>query len=48
MASFLLKDVDPKLWQEVKILAIRKKMTIRELIIELLEKAVKKGVNHGS
>ena len=43
MKSYILKNVDPKLWQEVKILAIKKRTTIRELIIELLEQAVKKG-----
>jgi macrodomain Ter protein organizer (MatP/YcbG family) len=44
VSSYQLKDVDDKLWKEVKILAIRKGMTIQELIVELLEKAVKKGV----
>ena len=43
MASYTLKGVNNKLWKEVKILAIRKGMTIQELIVELLEKAVKKG-----
>jgi predicted DNA-binding ribbon-helix-helix protein len=43
MASYNLKDVDNKLWKEVKILAIRRGLTIQELIVELLEKAVKKG-----
>lgn len=41
MASYNLKDVDNKLWKEVKILAIKKGVTINELIIELLKKAVK-------
>ena len=41
MASYNLKDVDDKLWKEVKILAIKKGVTIQELIVELLEKAVK-------
>ena len=41
MASYNLKDVNDKLWKEVKILAIKKGVTIQELIIELLEKAVK-------
>jgi predicted DNA-binding ribbon-helix-helix protein len=44
MASYNLKDVDNKLWKEVKILAIKKGLTIQELIVDLLEKAVKKGV----
>ena len=43
MAAYTLKDVDDKLWKEVKILAIKKGVTIQNLIIELLEKAVKKG-----
>jgi len=41
MASYTLKGVDNKLWKEVKILAIKKGTTIQELIVELLEKAVK-------
>ena len=41
MASYNLKDVNDKLWKEVKILAIKKGVTIQELIVELLEKAVK-------
>ena len=45
MAIYNLKNVDDKLWQEVKILAIRKRVTIQELIVELLEKAVKEGVS---
>ena len=43
MASYNLKDVDDRLWKEVKILAIKKGKTIQQLIVELLEKAVKKG-----
>jgi hypothetical protein len=41
MASYNLKDVNDKLWKEVKILAIKKGVTIQELIVDLLEKAVK-------
>jgi hypothetical protein len=41
MASYNLKDVNDKLWKEVKILAIKKGVTIQELIVELLEKAIK-------
>ena len=41
MASYTLKRVDDKLWKEVKILAIKKGVTIQELIVELLEKAIK-------
>ena len=43
MASYNLKNVDDKLWKEVKILAIKKGVTIQELIVELLKKAVKNG-----
>ena len=41
MASYNLKDVNDKLLKELKILVIKKGVTIQELIIELLEKAVK-------
>ena len=41
MASYNLKDVNDNLWKEVKILAIKKGVTIQELIVDLLEKAVK-------
>jgi len=41
MAAYTLKGVDNKLWKEIKILAIKKGVTIQELIVELLEKAVK-------
>ena len=41
MASYNLKDVNDKLWKEIKILAIKKGVTIQELIVDLLEKAVK-------
>lgn len=44
MASYNLKNVDDKLLKEVKILAIKKSVTIQELIVELLEKAVKKKI----
>ena len=41
MASYNLKDVNDKLWKELKILVIKKGVTIQELIVDLLEKAVK-------
>ena len=41
MASYNLKDVNDKLWKEVKILAIKKGVTIQELIVGLLEKAIR-------
>jgi predicted DNA-binding ribbon-helix-helix protein len=41
MTSYNMKGIDNKLWKEVKILAIKKGVTIQELIVELLEKAIK-------
>ena len=43
MGSYTLKDVDDKLWRKVKSLAALRGMTIKELILDLLEKEVKKG-----
>ena len=43
MASYVLKNVDDKLWREVKILVAMRETTIRNLLIEFLEKEVKKG-----
>ena len=48
MASYNLKNVDNRLWKKVKILAIQKGVTIQELIIELLEKAVRDSERGGS
>ena len=41
MANYNLRGVSDKLWKEVKILAIKKGVTIQNLIVELLEKAVR-------
>ncbi len=43
MAAYTLKEVDDKLWRKVKSLAALRGMTIKELILGLLEKEVKKG-----
>jgi len=43
VGSYTLKEVDDKLWRKVKSLAALRGMTIKELILDLLEKEVKKG-----
>ena len=43
VGSYTLKEVDDKLWRQVKSLAALRGMTIKELILDLLEKEVKKG-----
>ena len=43
MAAYTLKEVDDKLWRKVKSIAALRGITIKDLIIELLEKEVKKG-----
>jgi predicted DNA-binding ribbon-helix-helix protein len=43
VGSYTLKEVDDKLWRKVKSLAALRGMTIKDLIIDLLEKEVKKG-----
>jgi len=42
MADYILKGVDDKLWREVKATAALRGMTVKELIIRLLEKEVNK------
>ncbi len=44
VGSYTLKEVDDKLWRKVKSLAALRGMTIKELILDLLEREVKKGV----
>jgi hypothetical protein len=39
--DYILRNMDPKLWQQVKMLAVKKGITIRELILELLKREVK-------
>lgn len=42
-ATYILKGFDEDLWRKVKSLAALRGMTIKDLIIDLLEKEVKKG-----
>jgi hypothetical protein len=42
MADYILKEIDDKLWREIKALAALRGKTIKGLIIELLEKEVRK------
>jgi len=44
--SYILRDIPPELWKAVKIKAVHEGRPIRELVLELLERAVaptKKG-----
>jgi len=41
MKSYILKNVDDELWKKVRMLAISEDITIRDLIIGLLEKKIK-------
>lgn len=43
MAAYTLTEVDDKLWRKVKAIAALRGMTIKDLIVKLLEKEVKKG-----
>jgi hypothetical protein len=42
MADYILKGIDDKLWREVKAVAALRGMSIKDLIIKLLEKEAKK------
>ena len=42
MADYILKGIDDKLWREVKAIAALQGMTVKDLIIKLLEKEAKK------
>jgi len=45
-SSYILRDIPPELWKAVKIKAVQEGRPIRELVLELLERAVattKKG-----
>jgi hypothetical protein len=42
MADYILKGIDDKLWREVKAVAALQGMTVKGLIIKLLEKEAKK------
>ena len=44
--SYIIRDIPPELWKAVKIKAVQEGRPIRELVLELLERAVaptKKG-----
>ena len=42
MADYILKGIDDKLWRKVKATAALQGMTVKKLIIKLLEKEVSK------
>ncbi len=42
MADYILKGIDDQLWREVKAIAALQGMTVKDLIIKLLEKETKK------
>ena len=42
MADYILKGIDDQLWREVKAVAALQGMSVKDLIIKLLEKEAKK------
>jgi predicted DNA-binding ribbon-helix-helix protein len=42
MADYILKGIDDQLWREVKAIAALQGMTVKDLIIKLLEKETRK------
>jgi hypothetical protein len=42
MADYILRGIDDKLWREVKAVAALQGVSIKDLIIKLLEKETKK------
>jgi predicted HicB family RNase H-like nuclease len=42
MADYILRGIDDKLWREVKAVAALQGVSIKDLIIKLLEKEAKK------
>jgi hypothetical protein len=42
MADYILKGIDEKLWRKVKAVAALQGMSVKDLIIKLLEKEAKK------
>jgi hypothetical protein len=42
MTDYILRGIDEKLWRKVKAIAALQGMTVKELIIKLLEKEVTK------
>ncbi len=41
MKSYYLKDIDPELWRKVKTKAASMEKSVRDVILELLEKWLK-------
>lgn len=44
MASYILRGIDPELWQRVKLKALAQKLTIRLLVEKLLNDWLKSDV----
>ena len=42
MADYLLKGIDDQFWREVKAVAALQGMSVKDLIVKLLEKETKK------
>ena len=42
MADYILRGIDAKLWREVKAVAALQGLSVKDLIIKLLEKETKK------
>ena len=42
MADYILKGIDDKLWRKVKAVAALQGLSVKDLIIKLLEKETKK------
>lgn len=42
MASYILRGIEDKLWREVKAVAALQGMSVKDLIIKLLEKETQK------
>ena len=42
MANYILRGIDDKLWREVKAVAALQGMSVKDLIIKLLEKETQK------
>ena len=40
MTNYLLRNIDPVLWDKVKHLAIDRKLSLRELLLEILKNTV--------
>ncbi|MGC2424105.1 MAG: hypothetical protein WA666_07130 [Nitrospirota bacterium] len=47
MKSYLLRDIPDDLWKAIKLTAVEKDMTMKDLIIKFLEEGVKREGKHG-